>query len=227
MRHRRSPGVEHGGDADARAQMPGVSRDRRHRLRCRPEQQVVDDRLVLPGDVGDLGRQREDDVEIADRQQVGLALGEPGSRGGALALGTVPVATRVIGDPEVAAVVAAIDMAAESRRPAVLDRRHDLELGKAQVTRLNGAIAGPFRSEDIGDLKRGAQTGSVAVLLALHQRRQTFERTGDRVDRLGRDASIERGRIEFAVPHQDLDCSFPWNRDPATGLIFFQSGPLG
>ena len=51
-----------------------------------PEQQVVDDRLVLPGDVGDLGRQREDDVEIADRQQVGLALGEPGSRGGALAL---------------------------------------------------------------------------------------------------------------------------------------------
>jgi hypothetical protein len=53
----------------------------------------------------------------------------------------------------VAAVVAAIDMAAKRRRPAVLDRRHDLELGKAQVTGLNGAIAGPFRSEDIGDLK--------------------------------------------------------------------------
>ena len=31
--------------------------------------------------------------------------------------------TRVIGDPKVAAVVAAIDMASQRRRPAVLDRR--------------------------------------------------------------------------------------------------------
>jgi branched-chain amino acid transport system substrate-binding protein len=25
----------------------------------------------------------------------------------------------------------------------------------------------------------------------------------------------------------ESDCSFSWNRDPATGLIFVQSGPLG
>ena len=25
----------------------------------------------------------------------------------------------------------------------------------------------------------------------------------------------------------ESDCSFSWNRDPATGLIFIQSGPLG
>jgi hypothetical protein len=43
-----------------------------------------------------------------------------------LASGTMSVSTRVIGDPDVAAVVAAIDMAAKRRRPAVLDRRHDL-----------------------------------------------------------------------------------------------------
>ena len=178
MRHRRAPGVEHGGDADPGAKMSGIGRDRHHRLRRRPEQQVVKERRVLPGDVGDHGGQCEHDVEIADRQQVGLALGEPGSRGGALALGAVPVAAAVVGDPKVAAVVAAIDMAAKRRRPAVLDRRHDLELGNAQVTGLNGAIAGPFSSEDIGDLKRGAQAGSVAMLLALHQRRQMFERTG-------------------------------------------------
>jgi hypothetical protein len=29
-----------------------------------------------------------------------------------------------------------------------------------------------------------------------------FERTGHRADRLGRDASVERGRIELAVPHR-------------------------
>src|SRR5205823_4984045 len=35
-------------------------------------QQVVHHRLVLVGDRGDLGRQREDQVEVADRQQIGL-----------------------------------------------------------------------------------------------------------------------------------------------------------
>jgi hypothetical protein len=56
------------------------------------EQQTVDDRLVLPGDVGNLGWKREDDMEVADRQQVGFALGQPGASSGALAFGTVPVA---------------------------------------------------------------------------------------------------------------------------------------
>jgi hypothetical protein len=44
-------------------------------------------------------------------------------------------------------------MAAKRGRAAVLDCRHDLELGQAQVTGLNGTIAGSFSSEDIGDLE--------------------------------------------------------------------------
>jgi len=32
-------------------------------------------------------------MEVADRQQIGLALGQPGARGRALAPGAVPVAT--------------------------------------------------------------------------------------------------------------------------------------
>ena len=66
--HCRAPAVEHGGGADARAEVPGVGGDREQRLRGRAEQQVVDDRLVLAGDWRDLGRQRENDVEITDRQ---------------------------------------------------------------------------------------------------------------------------------------------------------------
>jgi hypothetical protein len=84
--------VEDGGDADAGAEVLRVSRDRHHRLRCCAEQQIVDDRLVLQGDVSDLGGKREDDMEVADRQQVGFALGQPGARSGALAFGTVSVA---------------------------------------------------------------------------------------------------------------------------------------
>jgi hypothetical protein len=48
----------------------------------------------VEGDGGEFGGNAEDDVEVSDRQQVGLALGQPGARGGALALGAVPVAAR-------------------------------------------------------------------------------------------------------------------------------------
>ena len=163
--HRRAPGVKHGGDADARAEMLRVGGDGRHRLRRRLEQQAVDRRLVLEGDVGDLGRQREDDVEVADRQQVGLALGEPGARGRALAPRAVPVAAAVIGDPPVPAVGAGLDVAAEGGGAAMLDRRHDLELVQAQMPGMAGPICGAGSAEDVGDLDArrapGAQPAGV------------------------------------------------------------------
>jgi len=152
----RAPSVEHGGDADAGAQVLRVGRDGQHRLRRRPEQQVVDRSLVLERDVGDLGRQREDDVEVADREQIRLALGEPGARGRALALGAVPVATAVIGDAPVPAVLAGLDMPAQRGSAALLDRRHDLELIEAQVPGMGGPVSGAGGAEDIGDLDRGA-----------------------------------------------------------------------
>jgi hypothetical protein len=89
--------MEHGGDADPRAQMAGIGGNGEHCLGRGVEQQVIDDSLVVEGDVGDRGWQGEDDMEIADRQQVGLARGEPGARGGTLAPGAVPVAAAYMG----------------------------------------------------------------------------------------------------------------------------------
>ena len=88
MGERRAPGVEDGSKADARAQMLGISRDRRQRLGGDPEQQVVDDGLVLEPDRADRRRQGEDDVIIGNRQQLGFTFGEPlpGGRGAPTAL---------------------------------------------------------------------------------------------------------------------------------------------
>lgn len=63
---------------------------------------------VMEGDVGDLGRQGEGDMEVADRQQIGFPLGKPGPRRRALASGTVPVpvAAAVLGDAPLTAVLA-------------------------------------------------------------------------------------------------------------------------
>src|SRR5208283_4219169 len=56
---RRAPGVQYGGEADARAQMLRVGGDRGQRLRGAPEQEVVDGGLVLERDGADRRRQGE------------------------------------------------------------------------------------------------------------------------------------------------------------------------
>lgn len=161
VRHRRSPGVEHRGDADARAEVSWVGGDGQHRLRCRLEQQVVDERLVLERDVGGLGGQREHDMEVADRQQVGLALGQPRPCGRALALRAVPVAAGVVGDPPLAAVLASLDVTAKGCGAAILDRRHDLELGEVQVTCMGGPAARKMSATSI-EVRTAQPSGEIS-----------------------------------------------------------------
>ena len=80
------------------AELLGVGGDRERGLgRCLHEQ-VVDHALVLIGDVAQLGRQRVDDMEVADGQQLGLALGQPLACRRALALRAMPVAATIVGD---------------------------------------------------------------------------------------------------------------------------------
>ena len=114
--------MEDSGDADAYAEIFRIRSDGQHRLRCCPEQKIVDKRLVLERNVGDLGRQREYDMEVADRQQVGLTFRPSRPRGCCLAFGTMSVAAGVVGDAPVAAVLAGFNVTAESCGAAVLDR---------------------------------------------------------------------------------------------------------
>jgi hypothetical protein len=66
------------GYANARAQMPGIGGDGEHGLGCGLEQHAVNRLLVLPGDVGDRGGQREDEVKVAGIKQFGhLRAAEP------------------------------------------------------------------------------------------------------------------------------------------------------
>ena len=131
-----------------------VGGDGEHGLAGGAEQKVVDHGLVVPGDVGDLGRQREDDVEVADRQEIGDARGEPPPCRRALAFGTVPVAAGVVGDAVVTAVRARLDMTAEGCGATGLDRRHHLHLAEAEMAGMGRAPGGAMAMEDVGDLQR-------------------------------------------------------------------------
>ena len=90
--------------------------------------------------------------EIADRQQIGLAGREPIGRRRALTLWAMAVATRVVSDAAVAAVFAALDMAAERSRAALLDRRHDLQLTEAHMSGIGPTPVGSMAMKDVCDL---------------------------------------------------------------------------
>jgi hypothetical protein len=90
--------VQHGGEADARAQMLWVGGDGGERLGGGPEQEVVDGGLVVERDGADRRRQGEDDMIVGNRQQLRLAVFEPLPRGGGLALRTVAIAAGIVGD---------------------------------------------------------------------------------------------------------------------------------
>src|SRR6516165_3981759 len=167
----RAPGVQYGGGADASAEVLGIGRDREERFGCRAEQQVVDHRLVLVSDRSDLGRQRKDHVEIADRQQIGLARCKPIRRRRALTLRAMAVTARVVGDAAVATVLATLDMPAERGRAALLDRRHDLELTQAHMSGIGPAPVGPMASKNVCDLQlRAAHRRSARPRVAAPRR---------------------------------------------------------
>src|SRR5687767_10000704 len=101
--------------------MLGIGSDGAQGLGGEFEQQTVDHRLVVIGDLGDRCRQGEDHVVIVYRQKVGLTGLEPASRGAALALRAMPVAAGVVGDLGMLTSLAAQYMPAQRRAAALLD----------------------------------------------------------------------------------------------------------
>ena len=66
---------------------------------------------------------------------------------------TMAVATRVVGDAAVAAILATLDMPAECGRTALLDRRHDLELTQVHMPGIGSAPVGSMAIKDVCDLQ--------------------------------------------------------------------------
>ena len=133
--------------------MPGRGRDLKCGLGRGFEQQVVDHRLVLVGDVCDRAWQRINDVEVWHRQQLGFALFQPFACSSTLTLRAMPVAAAVIGDDGMGTIFAACNMTAARRCAAALDRRHHLHLAEAHVAGVGAPPRRPVVAEDIRDLQ--------------------------------------------------------------------------
>jgi hypothetical protein len=99
--------------------------------------------------------QCEDDMEVGHGQQLGGKRGQPLGACVALALGTVPVATRVIGDGLMAAAKTLIVMTTQSCGAATDDSVHHLAVLPGLVRSLPFPGARARCTEDVGHLKGG------------------------------------------------------------------------
>lgn len=129
-----------------------------------------------------------------------MACFEPALRGAALALRAVAVAARVVGDLRFGTRRTAQRVTAERGAATLLDRRHDLELSKTQVTTLMMPQGRPVGAEDIRDL----QGGSLHAQLRCG-RGTWFQWTDHLAQDLGRNVGIERCGLKLPVAEQHLD----------------------
>src|SRR5664280_2950127 len=98
--------------------------------------------------------------------------------------------------------------AAEGRRAAALDGRHDLELAEAYMAGVGSAPCRSMAAENICDLQNWTRHKSRALrgrpARSAHQEEQD-ERARYLPDRLGGHLGVERRGVELGVSEQDLD----------------------
>jgi hypothetical protein len=105
--------MEHRQKADLSAKVLGVCRDGSQRLGRRPEEDVVEDPLILLGQVHQLAWHREYQMEVGYWQQVGCLFGNPPRFGQRLAFRTVAISARVISVALMATAIALLQVPAQ------------------------------------------------------------------------------------------------------------------
>ena len=93
-----SPGVQNAEEADLGSEVLGVGRNFKHGLSAGAEKQIVEQPWVALTERVQLVGQGKDDVEVGHDEQILFAPCEPALASLSLALGTVAVATGVIGN---------------------------------------------------------------------------------------------------------------------------------
>lgn len=117
VHERAGPGVQHGEDPDGPAEIVRVGRERLARLGRRLHQRAQQDALMRTDDRPELGGQREDDMKVGHRQQLGLARRRPRVGTRAVTGRTLAMPARVIDKVLEAAGVALRNMPTHGRGP--------------------------------------------------------------------------------------------------------------
>jgi len=116
-----SPGVKDGDHSDLCAEMAWIGGNCAERIPGGAKKQIIDDPLILQRERGEFIGEREDEVKIRRRQQVGLLFRDPGGLCRSLAFRTVAVAAGVVSDHFFPTLITLLPMRPKRRSPAMLN----------------------------------------------------------------------------------------------------------
>ena len=198
-----SPGVQDRRDAHLCSEPLWIGCQRQERGRCRPEQQIVEQPLVVQYQRRQQGRQGEHDMKVADREQTLQAGFEPGGAFARLAFGAMAIPTGVVGDPCETTVGAGIDMAAQRRSAALGQAPQDADL--LMRDRMPSLIGRAVGAQDVPDFQGCRRHGSaLRFLLGRCGRRQQIEGADNLMDALDADMRVQTGGPDGVMPQQGL-----------------------
>src|SRR5262245_15247355 len=148
-----SPGVKDHESTNRRTQALRIRRDLQQRRGRGPKQEVVDDAFIGQRETRERLRHREDEMHVADGQELLLPRRHPGVAGGRAALGTMAIPTAVVREDRLRTLVAAIAVPAECRRSTLRDGPQDAPMvpGHPGGVRLQKTIA--VLAHDVGHLE--------------------------------------------------------------------------
>jgi hypothetical protein len=108
------PGMEYGDHAGLGTKMLGVSADDAYGLGRRFEEDIVNDGLILKRNCCNRWWDGEYNMEIGDREELGIAIVDPSQSSEALAFWAMPIPATIVGNADGTAVPTLFGMATEN-----------------------------------------------------------------------------------------------------------------
>jgi hypothetical protein len=144
--------MEHREEADLGSEMLGVEGNLQPGFSAGPEQQVVEELLVLEHQWRELVGQGKDHVEVADCEQFFLASRLPAATSCYLTLWAMPIATRMEDDDPMAATGTLVEMSPQDRGTTVSDGAEHFLVRPVDPAAVVGDQAFALRPCDVGHL---------------------------------------------------------------------------
>src|ERR1700722_635086 len=149
-----TPGVQHGEEAEFRAEVLRIASDFEKCFRTGAEQQIVDDFLVVQNQCGKLRRKCEDHMDVARREKFSLPCGDPAFAGRGLTLRAVSIAAAVVGDGgTMPAAGALIEMTAECGGATPRNGQQHLDVLPAEPLAISFEEGSSCAADEIGHLE--------------------------------------------------------------------------
>jgi hypothetical protein len=145
--------MEHRKKADLGSKMLGVEGNFQKSFGAGPEQQIVEELLVLEHEWRELVRQGKHNVEVADGEQFFLTSREPALTSRHLTLGAVPIATGVENDGAMATTGALVEMSTQNCGATVGDGAEHLLVHPVDPTPVVGDELIALCPDNVGHLQ--------------------------------------------------------------------------